>query len=306
MTTANDNSSALRPGFCLLLSLTCAIGTLIAVGGPMREPAYQDRPAPSPYPRIPLALHGAPSWSPDDGMIAYSSFLTELPWLYAPPAGRVRRPALVWVHGGAPGQGAAEPCFDAALQYFVSKGFVVVAPNYRGSVGDGAAVADLYGIDEVVGDLAGAGNYLRTLPSVDPRRVGIIGFSGGGYFALLATANAPGAFAACADFAGLVDPLELHKSSPEFRPALERSLGDASTQAERYRAATPLSVADRIGSPVLIVHSADEIGGPAARFSNAPGCEWRQDPDVVHQLLRACARSDMRPASWRLRQARGR
>ena len=56
-------------------------------------------------------------------------------WLYLPrETERMEHPALVWLHGGLPGTSGMHDEFDASIQYFVAQGFVVLVPNYRGSV----------------------------------------------------------------------------------------------------------------------------------------------------------------------------
>ncbi|HEY4215515.1 MAG TPA: alpha/beta fold hydrolase [Gemmatimonadaceae bacterium] len=88
--------------------------------------------------------------------------------------------ALVWVHGGVHSN------WDTSLFPFVveavKRGYVVLAPDYRGSTGYGDAWMKLidYGGKEV-DDVRSAADYLRTLPYVDVKRLGIMGWSHGGF-----------------------------------------------------------------------------------------------------------------------------
>ena len=68
----------------------------------------------------------------------------------------------------------------------VERGYVVIAPDYRGSTGYGEAhhQAIDYGGYEV-DDVMSAVDYLKTLPHVDPDAIGMMGWSHGGYITLL-------------------------------------------------------------------------------------------------------------------------
>ena len=107
-------------------------------------------------------------------------------YLFAPLAKRGARghAAMVWVHGGMHGN------FDQAMLPFVreavDRGYVIIAPDYRGSTGHGEALhmAIDYGGNEVV-DVMSALDYLKTLPWVDPDRVGMMGWSHGGFITAL-------------------------------------------------------------------------------------------------------------------------
>jgi dipeptidyl aminopeptidase/acylaminoacyl peptidase len=88
--------------------------------------------------------------------------------------------AMVWVHGGVHGDWGTTmfPFVREAVQ----RGYVIIAPDYRGSTGYGPAHYNAidYGGKEL-DDVASAVDYLKTLPHVDPERLGIMGWSHGGF-----------------------------------------------------------------------------------------------------------------------------
>jgi dipeptidyl aminopeptidase/acylaminoacyl peptidase len=128
--------------------------------------------------------------------IAYRSKLGDLDipaFVFQPlkQRGTKGHPALVWVHENIRGH-----LYEHYIPYIreaTSKGYVVIAPEYRGSVGYGKAFYDAidYGGNEV-DDVATAVDVLQSrYPQVDPSRIGIIGWSHGGMIALLAIFRNP-------------------------------------------------------------------------------------------------------------------
>jgi dipeptidyl aminopeptidase/acylaminoacyl peptidase len=103
-------------------------------------------------------------------------------YVFAPlqKRGTAGHAAMVWVHGGVHS--------DMTTTYFpfireaVQRGYVVITPDYRGSTGHGAAMYEAidYGGKEV-DDVISAVDYLKTLPYVDMNRLGIMGWSHGGF-----------------------------------------------------------------------------------------------------------------------------
>jgi dipeptidyl aminopeptidase/acylaminoacyl peptidase len=105
-------------------------------------------------------------------------------------------PAIVWVHENIRGH-----LYEHYIPYIreaTAKGYIVIAPEYRGSIGYGKAFYDAidYGGNEV-DDVVTAIEVLKTrYPQVDPSRIGIIGWSHGGMITLLSIFRNPTGFKA--------------------------------------------------------------------------------------------------------------
>src|SRR5258708_21738171 len=103
-------------------------------------------------------------------------------------------PAIVWVHENIRG-----PLYEHYIPYIreaTSKGYIVIAPEYRGSIGYGKAFYDAidYGGNEV-DDVVTAAEVLKAkYPQVDPSRIGIVGWSHGGMITLLSIFRNPTLF----------------------------------------------------------------------------------------------------------------
>jgi len=107
----------------------------------------------------------------------------EIPaYLFAPlnKRGPKGHAAMVWVHGGVHGDWTQSML--PFVKEAVERGYVIVTPDYRGSTGHGAAFYNAidYGGKEL-DDVLTAVDYLKTLPYVDPDRLGIMGWSHGGF-----------------------------------------------------------------------------------------------------------------------------
>jgi dipeptidyl aminopeptidase/acylaminoacyl peptidase len=193
----------------------------------------------------------------------------EIPgWLYLPrDSGLAKHPALIWLHGGAPGLGSMRNEFEPKIQYFVDQGFVVFAPDYRGSAGFGDKLATVHQGDEIVPDIAASVAYLKELKLVDASQIGVIGFSFGGYLTLQTITQQPELFTAAVDFSGLSDLARVYKDAPLMRPMLTQLLGGTPDEKpEVYRAFSPLNFVDRIKIPLLILHGTSD---ESASYSHA-------------------------------------
>ena len=169
-------------------------------------------------------------------------------------------PAIVNIHGGPTFQHHRE--WNVATQLFVNAGYVVLAPNVRGSTGYGkkwreANRHDWGGKD--LEDVARGVAWLGDAKIADPRRVGAYGASYGGYLTLMSLARRPDLFAAGVSVVGVVSWKTMYETTRgDLRDYLVREFGDPATDAELYRDRSPLTHAAKIRAPLLILQGAND------------------------------------------------
>ncbi len=130
-------------------------------------------------------------------------------------------PAIVLPHGGPSARDTWG--FDWLAQFFAARGFAVLQPNYRGSAGYGDAWFEHNGFkswDIAVGDVVAAGHWLVHEGIADPSKLGIVGWSYGGYAALQSADVEAGLFKAIIAIAPVTDLAALkeeHRWWSDFR-----------------------------------------------------------------------------------------
>lgn len=189
--------------------------------------------------------------------------------LYRPVSEQLARdglaPMLVDVHGGPTGQATAS--WSARVQYFVSRGWSVLAPDYRGSTGYGRgyaqALAGGWG-DLDVADTAAGIRAAGEKRWCDPRRVAAMGGSAGGLTVLLLCARHGDLVRAGISLYGVTDLFELARTTHRFESSyLDRVVGVLPDDSDRYRDRSPVSHAADIRVPLLLLQGdADRVVPP--------------------------------------------
>jgi dipeptidyl aminopeptidase/acylaminoacyl peptidase len=194
-------------------------------------------------------------------------------WLFVPKNldRSKKHPAVVWIHGDGVNQNydgwhvqRNYAVYYSFHQYLLQKGYVVIAPDYRGSIGYGrdwreGVYMDVGGKDAK--DAWMAANYLKTLNYVDTDRVGVWGLSYGGFFTLIAVTDQPKLFRAGVDVAGVVD-YAMYYEDPYHGGWTASRIGTPEQNPQVYANASPLSHVDRLEHPLLVLHGTSDVNVP--------------------------------------------
>jgi len=179
-----------------------------------------------------------------------------------------KAPVIVELHGGPEDQWLAR--WAPFEQFLVSRGFAIVQPNVRGSVGYGRAYAaadDGPHRGEVVEDVGAVLAWIATQPDLDATRVYVMGTSYGGYLALASLIAYPDTFRAGVDIAGIADLVAFLEGTAAYRRASRRTeYGDERDPATRARLQqlSPLGRASAIHVPLLVAQGKKDPRVPPA------------------------------------------
>jgi dipeptidyl aminopeptidase/acylaminoacyl peptidase len=167
-----------------------------------------------------------------------------------------KHPLLLLPHGGV--HGDFDTYYTHVVRELMAQGYVVVAPEYRGSTGYGREYWEAidYGGLEVDDVVAARDWALSTHGFVDPDRVGILGWSHGGLIALLASFNHPEKFRVA--YAGVpVSDLvaRMGYQTQEYRDlySVDHHVGKTAYEdVDEYRRRSPVSHAHKQKVPLLV------------------------------------------------------
>lgn len=177
-------------------------------------------------------------------------------WLYRTPG--ESSGTIVLIHGGPTSR--AEDRFNAEIQYLLSRGFNVLAPNYRGSTGFGLPFQESIKDDGWGGreqeDIRRGIAALIEAGVTQPGRVGVTGTSYGGYSAWWAITHfEPQIVAAAAPICGMTDlVVDYYATRPDLRPYSEEMMGGSPEEVpDQYQERSPINFVNNIQGDLLIV-----------------------------------------------------
>lgn len=203
------------------------------------------------------SLNSAPM--PESQIVHYKTFdgktISALMWVPFNLKRDGSNPALVLPHGGPTGQ--VQDYWSPRIAALVSRGYICIAPNVRGSTGFGmdfqrANYQDLGGGD--LQDEVYATKFLQATGYVSAQKIGITGGSYGGFMTLMAIGKTPDIWAAAVELFGIIDWMTMLQHSDAELQQYEKSLlGDPVRDKKMYDAASPISYIHKVKAPLLVL-----------------------------------------------------
>lgn len=174
-------------------------------------------------------------------------------------------PAIVLPHGGPWGRDSWG--YNSIAQFLANRGYAVLSPNFRASTGFGKKFLDAGNKEwgqKMQDDVTWGAKYLIAEGIADPKRVGIMGGSYGGYATLAGVTFTPDLYAAGVSIVGPSNLITLLESIPPYwepvRKLFYERMGDPNTpegKAQLIRQ-SPLTHADKIKTPLLVIQGAND------------------------------------------------
>ena len=169
-------------------------------------------------------------------------------------------PAIVLPHGGPTGQ--TVDYWNPEVAALVSRGYICIAPNVRGSTGYGiefqkANYQDLGGGD--LQDEVYATKFLVATGYVNPKKIGITGGSYGGYMTLMAVGKTPDVWAAGVEEYGIINWFTMLQHGDALLQQYEQSLlGDPVKDRKVYEADSPITYIHQVKAPLLVLQGEND------------------------------------------------
>jgi dipeptidyl aminopeptidase/acylaminoacyl peptidase len=183
--------------------------------------------------------------------------------------------AIVYVHGGPASQKLNS--FDRFVQHMVNQGYLVIAPNYRGSTGYGkefqqANLFDMGGGD--LQDVLAAADFIKQTGYLDPKKITLVGGSYGGYLTMMGVTKAPETWAAGVPIVPFVNWFtEIQNEDPVLQQSDMATMGDPEKNKELFHDRSPIFFVDQIKAPLLLL-----AGG------HDPRCPHEESQQVVDAI----------------------
>lgn len=208
-----------------------------------------------------------PALAPVQALRYKSSDGLQIPAYLTLPKGAAPKnlPAIIVPHGGPWGRDSWG--YNSFAQFLANRGYAVLQPNFRASTGYGKRFLDAGNKEwgqKMQDDVTWGAKYLIAQGIADPKRIGIMGGSYGGYATLAGVTFTPDVYAAAVSIVGPSNLITLLESIPPYwepiRKLFYERMGDPNTaegKAQLQRQ-SPLNSADKIKTPLLVVQGAND------------------------------------------------
>ncbi|GAA2127234.1 S9 family peptidase [Actinomadura napierensis] len=198
-------------------------------------------------------------------------------------------PVLLSIHGGPEDQERPRYVFSGLYQHLLDLGIAVFAPNIAGSTGYGTAhqkliYRDWGGVD--LDDLDHAVRYLQAAPDLDTDRMAAMGASYGGFAALSCLSRLPYRWAAGISLCGPTNLVTLARECPPtWKTFVATVLGDPDKDADYLTERSPVTYADAIAAPLLILQGGRDPRVPRAESGQLVDRLRRRGVPVAYEVF---------------------
>jgi dipeptidyl aminopeptidase/acylaminoacyl peptidase len=205
-------------------------------------------------------------------------------------------PGVLTIHGGP--NWLTQITWDPFIQDMVNRGWVVLAPNYRGSTGYGrkwqlASRFDLGGVDTE--DVVAGANYLNKQGIAAPDRIAVTGRSWGGYLTMTCLTQYPEIWAVGSASVPFLNWFTSHENSRVDLQHWDReNFGNPDDNYDLWYERSPYFFMDKIKAPVQLICGAHDVRCPASEAQQAYQeliklgleCEYLVFEDEGHAFLK--------------------
>ena len=208
-------------------------------------------------------------------------------WLYKPHGAKGAMPVVLSFHGGPEGQ--ERPGFNGTYQALLMRGIAVFSPNVRGSSGFGKKFVNLDNgalRENGVKDIKATVDYVVKSGVADPKRIGIMGGSYGGYMVMAGLTEYPELFAAGANLFGITNFETFFKHTQPWMAAISKiEYGNPETEVDMLRKLSPIHRIDRIKAPTIVLHGANDTNVPVIEAEQVVDNLKRRNVPVEYVLF---------------------
>ncbi len=194
--------------------------------------------------------------------------------------------AIVYVHGGPASQSVDS--FNRFVQYMANQGYMVIAPNYRGSTGYGkdfqqANLFDMGGGD--LEDVLSAANWIKQTGFLDPKKIILMGGSYGGYLTMMGVTKAPDVWAAGVPIVPFVNWFtELEHEDPVLRESDLATMGDPVKNKALYEERSPINFIDNVKAPLFLLAGGHDPRCPKEETQQVVDSIQKRGGTVEHKI----------------------